>query len=225
MKTKRPRSLQAKIDLAAEVIRLLKKYYPVTECALIHKNPFELLIATILSAQCTDVRVNLVTPALFAKYPGPKSFAKAELEELEQDLRSINFYKNKAKNIKQCCLTLLKDYSGEVPESLEELTKLAGVGRKTANVVLGVGFRQPSGVVVDTHVGRLSNRLGFVKGDNAVLMERDLNKIIEREEWIDFSHRLIDHGRKVCKAQKPRCEVCFLADICPSAELTQKRST
>ncbi len=222
MKTKRPRSLKAKKQLAEEIIKLLKKYYPVTECALIHKNPFELLVATILSAQCTDARVNLVTPALFKKFPGPKSFAEAPVEDIEELIRSTGFYKNKAKNIKECARLLVENHHSKVPKSLEELTKLAGVGRKTANVVLGVAYRIPSGVVVDTHVTRLSNRFGLVNTDNAVVIERELNDIIPKEEWIDYSHRLIDHGRKICKAQRPRCEVCFLADICPSAELTHK---
>lgn len=212
----RPRSLAAKKLRAAEIIRLLKKYYPTTECALHHKNVFELLIATILSAQCTDVRVNQITPALFAKFPGPKSFAKAPVEQIEELIRSAGFYKNKAKNIKAAAQAIVENHGGEVPKSLEELTELSGVGRKTANVVLGVGFKIPSGIVVDTHVTRLSNRFGLVKTDNAVIIERELTPIIEKKEWIDYSHRLIDHGRKICKARKPRCQVCFLTDICPS---------
>ncbi len=216
-KLPRPRSITAKRILAAEIIRLLKKYYPQTECALHHKNVFELLVATILSAQCTDVRVNQITPAVFAKFARPKSFAEAPIEEIEELIRTAGFYKNKAKNIKAAAQAIVANYGGEVPKSLEELTELAGVGRKTANVVLGVGFRIPSGIVVDTHVTRLSNRFGLVKTDNAVIIERELNEIIEKKEWIDYSHRLIDHGRKICKARKPRCEVCFLSDICPSA--------
>lgn len=214
---KRPKSQEAKKKLAAEIIALLKKYYPTTECALHHKNVFELMIATILSAQCTDVRVNTVTPKLFEKFSGPKSFAKARAEQIEEVIRPTGFYKNKAKNIKACAQSLVDNYNGEVPKSLEELTKLSGVGRKTANVVLGVGFKIPSGIVVDTHVTRLSNRFGLVKSDNAVVIERELMPFIEKTEWIDYSHRLIDHGRKICKARKPRCEVCFLSEICPSA--------
>ena len=211
------KSLQSKRIFAAEIIRLLKKYYPQTECALHHKNVFELLVATILSAQCTDVRVNQITPALFSKFPRPKSFADAQVEEIEELIRSAGFYKNKAKNIKAAAQAIVANHGGKVPNSLEELTKLAGVGRKTANVVLGVGFKIPSGIVVDTHVTRLSNRFGFVKTENAVIIERELGEIIDKKEWIDFSHRLIDHGRKICKARKPRCEVCFLSDICPSS--------
>ena len=203
-------------QLATQIIALLKKYYPVTECALHHRNVFELMVATILSAQCTDERVNSVTPRLFEKFSGPKSFAKAPVEQIEEIIRPTGFYKNKAKNIKACAQSLVDNYGGEVPKSLEELTKLSGVGRKTANVVLGVGFQIPSGIVVDTHVTRLSNRFGLVKSDNAVIIERELIEIIEKKEWIEYSHRLIDHGRKICKARKPRCEVCFLTDICPS---------
>ncbi len=216
---KRPKSQESKRFLAEQIIKLLKKYYPVTQCALHHKSVFELLVATILSAQCTDERVNSVTPALFKKFPGPKAFALAPVEEIEEAIRSTGFYKNKAKNIKACAQSLVEKYHGEVPKSLEELTELSGVGRKTANVVLGVGFKIPSGIVVDTHVTRLSNRFGLVKSENAVVIERELGPLIDRSEWIEYSHRLIDHGRKICKARSPRCEICFLADICPSSTM------
>ncbi len=216
-KSKRPRSHQAKISLAAEIISLLKRYYPITQCALHYKSNFELLVATILSAQCTDVRVNLVTPELFKSLPGPKAFAQAPIEQIEELIRPTGFYKNKAKNIKACAQSLVDDYAEEVPKSLTELIKLSGVGRKTANVVLGVAFKIPSGIVVDTHVSRLSNRFAIVKSDNAVVIERELMTIVEKNEWIEYSHRLIDHGRKICKARTPRCEICFLSDICPSA--------
>lgn len=198
-----------------ETLDLFKRYYPDAHCALNHTNPFELLVATVLSAQCTDERVNLVTPALFKKYPTPQKMSKAPLSDLESLVRSTGFYKNKAKNLRAAALTLTEKYQGEIPQDLESLVELPGVGRKTANVVLGNAFGIASGVVVDTHVTRLSNRLGWVKTDNAVLIEKQLCKRLPADEWVMFSHYLISHGRAVCKARKPDCAHCFLEETCP----------
>lgn len=199
----------------AEKIALFKRYYPDAHCALNYTNPFELVVATCLSAQCTDERVNMVTPALFKKYPTPKAMSLAPVEDLENLVRSTGFFKNKARNLKSCATDLVKKHNGEVPANLEALVELAGVGRKTANVVLGNAFGIPSGVVVDTHVTRLSNRLGWVKGTNAVILERQLGKLVPQSEWIMFPHYLISHGRAVCKARKPDCAHCFLEETCP----------
>jgi endonuclease III len=198
-----------------EYLRLLKRYYPDSHCALNFSNPFELLVATALSAQCTDVRVNIVTETLFKKYPTPKKLAEADPSELENDIRSINFYRNKARNLKSMATQLMNEHGGRVPSDLDQLVKLAGIGRKTANVVLGNAFRIPSGVVVDTHVGRLSGRLGLTREKTAEKIEIDLQKQVPKEDWIQFSHWLIDHGRQVCKARKPACDKCFLETICP----------
>lgn len=196
-------------------MKLLARYYPDAHCALNFTTPYELLVATILSAQCTDERVNMVTPALFKKFGTPQKMAKASLEEVEELIRSTGFYKNKAKNIVTCAQTLVEDHGGQVPQDLESLVALAGVGRKTANVVLGNAFGIPSGVVVDTHVTRLANRFGWVKTENAVAIERVLSKLIPEKDWIMLSHWLIAHGRAVCKARKPHCEKCFLESECP----------
>lgn len=196
-------------------LKLLKKYYPDAHCALDHRNAFELLIATILSAQCTDVRVNQVTAYLFEKYPSPEKMAKAPLDDLELLIRSVNFYKNKAKNIKACALALVENHDGKVPESMAELIKLAGVGRKTANVVLGNAFEFASGIVVDTHVARLSYRLGWVKSRDPVVIEKELCEMVPKKHWIQLSHELIFHGRQICKARRPLCEKCFLFEHCP----------
>jgi endonuclease-3 len=198
-----------------ETIKLLKRYYPDAHCALDFKTPFQLLVATILSAQCTDERVNMVTPALFKKYPTPKEMAKADVEDLEQLIRSTGFYKNKASNLKACATKLMEKHGGQVPQDLESLVELAGVGRKTANVVLGNAFGITSGIVVDTHVSRLSFRLGWVKTDNPVLIERELCKYVPEKDWIMLSHWLISHGRAICKARKPACSHCFLEETCP----------
>jgi endonuclease-3 len=200
---------------AAIVLKLLPRYYPDAHCALDHKNAFELLIATILSAQCTDERVNIVTKGLFAKYPTPEKMAKAKQEDLEELIRSAGFYKNKAKNIKACSQALVAKHHGQVPDKMEDLVALAGVGRKTANVVLGNAFDIASGIVVDTHVTRLSNRLGWVKGEDAVAIEKRLCEFVPRDHWIKLSHELIFHGRQICKARKPLCERCFLLEHCP----------
>ncbi|QDK47343.1 endonuclease III [Bdellovibrio sp. ZAP7] len=198
-----------------QTISLLKRYYPDAHCALNHRNPFELLVATVLSAQCTDERVNMVTPALFAKYPTPKAMSKAPLGSLESLVRSTGFFKNKAKNLKSAATDLVEKYDGEIPQDLEALVGLAGVGRKTANVVLGNAFDIPSGIVVDTHVTRLSNRLGWVKTENAVQIEKILCKVVPEDDWILLSHLLISHGRAICKARKPDCAHCFLETTCP----------
>ncbi len=200
---------------AAIVLKLLPRYYPNAHCALDHKNAFELLIATILSAQCTDDRVNIVTKGLFAKYPTPEKMAAAKQENLEELIRSAGFYKNKAKNIKACAQALVEKHQGQVPDKMEELVALTGVGRKTANVVLGNAFDIASGIVVDTHVTRLSNRLGWVKGEDAVAIEKRLCEFVPKGHWIKLSHELIFHGRQVCKARKPLCERCFLLEHCP----------
>jgi endonuclease-3 len=188
--------------------------YPDAHCALHHDNALQLLIATILSAQCTDVRVNKVTPALFARYPDAKAFAAADLRELESLIRSTGFYRNKARSIIACCRKIVDDHGGKVPSTLEELVPLPGVGRKTANVVLGDAFDVP-GITVDTHVGRLSRRLALTAETDPRKVERDLMQLLPRKEWTLFSHRMIFHGRQVCFARKPNCAGCALNDICP----------
>jgi endonuclease-3 len=200
---------------AALVTRRLKAAYPDAHCALNFKTPLQLLVATILSAQCTDVRVNIVTKDLFKKYPDAEAFAAAKLSDLERAVQTTGFFRNKAKNIKACCSELVASHGGEVPQDLETLVKLPGVGRKTANVVLGTAFGIPTGVVVDTHVGRLSKRLGLTTHNDPVKIERDLMAILPKRDWVDFSHRMIAHGRQVCVARKPRCSICPLADVCP----------
>ncbi len=205
-----------------EIISLLKKYYPDAKCSLDFKNPFELLVATVLSAQCTDERVNKVTPELFKKFPDAKAMAKADIGELEELVRSTGFYKNKAKNLKNTAQILTETYDGKIPKSLDQLTHLSGVGKKTANVVLGTAFGIASGVVVDTHVGRLSQRLGLTKNKTPEKIQQDLEKVIPQENWIEWSHLLIYHGRQICKARKPQCEVCFLQEICPKVGVTGK---
>jgi len=201
------------------LVALLDHAYPDARTALHHENPLQLLIATILSAQCTDERVNQVTPALFARYPDAAAFAAAPRAELEALVRPTGFYRNKAKSIQACCADLVARHGGEVPRTLEELTVLHGVGRKTANVVLGSAFGIP-GVVVDTHVARLSKRLGLTRESDPVKIEFALMPILPRERWSVFSHWLILHGRRVCVARKPRCSVCPLAPHCPRTGVT-----
>lgn len=213
---------ETKEDRAArlkQIIKCLKIDYPDPKCALIHENALELLIATILSAQCTDERVNIVTATLFRKYRKSTDFISVSLSELENDIKSINFFRNKAKSIQGACTILSEKYKGEVPQTLEELIELPGVGRKTANVVLGTAFGIPSGVVVDTHVSRLSQRLELTDKKDAEKIEIDLMELVPKKEWIQFSHRLILHGRKVCKARKPDCSVCIIEQYCPSSTL------
>jgi len=200
----------------AEIIKRLKKAYPDAYCALNHTNPFELLIATILSAQCTDERVNIVTADLFRKYRGPEDFVKVSQQELERDIHSTGFFRNKAKNIKACSQRLIEVYGGEIPRTMHEILTLGGVARKTGNVVLGNAFGIASGVVVDTHVSRLSQRLGLTEEKTPEKIERDLQELVPKKAWVMFSHWLIYHGRQVCNARKPKCQECVLADICPS---------
>jgi len=202
-------------EAGAAVARRLARCYPEAACSLVFASPFQLLVATILSAQCTDRRVNAVTGGLFARWPTAADLAAALPEELEAVIRSTGFYRAKAKNIRGCCQALVARHGGEVPRSLDELVRLPGVGRKTANVVLGSGFGQAAGVVVDTHVGRISRRLGLTRHADAVRAERDLIAAVPKRHWIAFSHRLIEHGRAVCMARRPRCEGCPLADLCP----------
>jgi endonuclease III len=204
-------------DRMKQIIRALKKEYPQATCALNHENPLELLIATILSAQCTDERVNIVTATLFRKYRSCEDYVAVPLSELEMDISSVNFFRNKAKAIQAACQILIEEHGGQVPQSIEELTKLPGVGRKTANVVLGTAFGIPTGVVVDTHVLRLSQRLALTANKLPDKIEGDLMRILPQKEWIGFSHRLIIHGRQVCKARKPLCHQCMLEKLCPSA--------
>lgn len=211
--------IKDKSERTTEIIKRLKKQYPDAHCALIHTNAFELLIATILSAQCTDIRVNIVTAELFRKYRSPKDYVAASQEELEQDIRSTGFYRNKAKNIRAASEKIIENFGGEVPKTMEELLTLNGVARKTANVVLGNAFGTASGVVVDTHVKRLSNRLGLTKETNPVKVERDLEKLVAKKNWVMFPHWLIWHGRETCKARKPNCAECVLEEICPKAGL------
>lgn len=199
-----------------EMIREFKIRDPNPSCALHHRNAEELLIATILSAQCTDARVNMVTPGLFEKYPNMKSLSEANLEELENDIRTTGFFRNKARSLKNAARSLVENFNGKVPNSMEELVKLPGVGRKTANVVLGDAFKNPNGIVVDTHVTRLSRRLGLVRGRlSAEAIEQKLIPLVPKEHWVSFSHWLILHGRKICKARRPLCEVCYLNKLCP----------
>jgi endonuclease-3 len=195
----------------------LRAAHPDATCALEHRDPFELLVATILSAQCTDARVNQVTPALFARFPDAASMSRARQEELEELVRTTGFFRNKSKSIRGASQKLVEKFGGQVPRSMEELLKLPGVARKTASVVLGVSYGLAEGVVVDTHVARVSRRLGLTRGGNAEAIERDLMKAIPRDAWIDFAHLIIFHGRRICQARKPKCPVCPVQDLCPSA--------
>jgi endonuclease III len=207
---------------AAQIVRRLKAAYPDARCALVHKTPLQLLVATILSAQCTDTRVNIVSKDLFRKYPDAGSFAAAKLPELERAIRSTGFFRNKAKNIKACCGRIVETHGGELPREIEAMVELPGVGRKTANVVLGTAFGIATGVVVDTHVGRISQRLGLTRHSDPVKIERDLMAALPRREWVDFSHRMIHHGRQVCLARRPKCEICSLSDICPRIGVAER---
>lgn len=199
---------------ARRIVRILTRLYPDARCALHHENPLQLLIATILSAQCTDARVNLVTPALFARFRNAKAFATADTRELETAIQSTGFFRNKARNIQECCKQLVEHYAGQVPDTMEELVKLPGIGRKTANVILGSAYATP-GITVDTHVGRLSRRMGLTTQTGPEKVERDLMRLIPKKEWTLFSHRMIYHGRQVCHARKPNCPGCALNQVCP----------
>jgi endonuclease-3 len=199
----------------ATIIRRLDRLYPDPKCALDHETPFELLVATILSAQCTDERVNKVTKTLFRKYRRPTDFLDVSAEELESDIFPTGFYRNKAKSIRGASAMIVEEFGGEVPATMEELLRLPGVARKTANVVLGNAFGKCEGIVVDTHVGRLSRRLGLTGHDDPVKVELDLVELVPRKRWVDFSHLLILHGRAICHARSPRCAECALLDLCP----------
>jgi endonuclease III len=202
-----------------EVIRLLKRAYPDAKCSLNHSNAFELLIATILSAQCTDERVNIVTADLFRKYRRPEDYLKVAPTELQEDIRTTGFFRNKARSIQGSAKILSEQYSGRVPETMDELLELPGVARKTANVVLGNAFGVKAGVVVDTHVTRLSRRLGFTREKQAEKIELDLMQIVPKKDWVIFPHLLIYHGRRICKARNPVCADCVIEKYCPSSYL------
>lgn len=206
-------------EVAAEDYRRLALAYPDAHCALHFHDAYELLVATILSAQCTDVRVNMVTPALFAKYPDAAALADADRDELEQLIKSTGFFRNKAKNLIGMATAVVERFHGAVPRTMDELTSLPGVGRKTANVILGNAFAINDGIVVDTHVTRLANRLGLTKNSDPVKIERDLMPLFPREHWTMLSHLLIEHGRRVCIARDPKCERCVLNDLCPASRV------
>jgi endonuclease-3 len=207
---------------AGRIVRILARLYPDAHCALHYENPFQLLIATILSAQCTDVRVNLVTPALFVRYPNARAFADADPGELETAIQSTGFFRNKARNIIACCRDIQEKHGGQVPNSMEELIQLPGVGRKTANVILGNAYGVP-GITVDTHILRLSSRMGLTRNVDADKVEQDLMEIIPKKEWTMFSHRMIFHGRQVCGARKPNCECCLVAEVCPKIGVKKEK--
>ena len=208
-------SLKNKRARMQKIIDILYETYPNSKCSLEHRSPFQLLISTMLSAQCTDERVNMVTPKLFEHYPTAESMASARVEHLAELVRSTRFFNNKSRNMSSCAQTLMQEHEGEVPAELDALVKLPGVGRKTANVVLGTGFHIP-GLVVDTHVIRISNLLNMTNQKDAVKIEMELQKIIEKEHWVMFTHLIIDHGRAVCIARRPQCHICVLAEFCPS---------
>jgi endonuclease-3 len=215
-----PRESKKKLKLRAEeIVELLKRHYGDAECSLDFETVHQLMVATILSAQCTDERVNMVTPELFKKYKSVEAFADADLEELAQDIFQTGFHNSKAKSIKKSAQALVEKHSGKIPKTLDELVKLPGVGRKTGSVILGAGFGLAEGIVVDTHVGRISRLLGFTKETDPKKVEQDLMKIIPKEDWIKYSHMLIYHGRAICKARKPECESCFLIKLCPSSQV------
>ncbi len=217
--TSRRPARRATPEVAAEYYRRLAEEYPGARCALNFRNAYELLVATILSAQCTDVRVNMVTPSLFAKYPNAAALAAADRDTLESLIRSTGFFRSKAKNLLGMAAALVERHHGGVPRTMEELTALPGVGRKTANVVLGNAFDTNDGIVVDTHVARLSKLLGLTRETDAVKIERDLMPLFPRERWTMLSHLLIEHGRRVCVARVPKCERCILNDLCPSSRV------
>lgn len=217
-------SLADKKARARKIIARLKKAYPDSECSLTHNNPYQLMVATILSAQCTDERVNMVTPALFKRFPTPEKMAGADQGELEDLIKTTGFFRNKAKSIKNNAIELLQRHGGDVPRTLAELVKLPGVGRKTASAVLGAGFGLAEGVVVDTHVTRISRLLGLTSQKTPEKIERDLIEILPKKDWISWTHMIIDHGRAVCIARRPRCGDCELAALCPSAH-TPKPAT
>lgn len=214
------RKLSANQQRALEILIRLKRLYPEAPCTLNYETPIQLLVATILSAQCTDERVNQVTPELFRRFPDAAAFAAANVEEIETLIRSTGFYRNKAKNILGACRMIIAEFGGEVPKRMEELLKLPGVARKTANVVLAHAYGIHQGVTVDTHVKRLSQLFGLTEYTDPIRIERDLMRLLPQEEWENWSIRLVYHGRAICKARKPECYACALADLCPSADLS-----
>ncbi|MGA3373822.1 MAG: endonuclease III [Terracidiphilus sp.] len=214
-----PRGALAPERIAA-ILKALDEAYPNAECALTHRSPWELLVATILSAQCTDVRVNLVTPELFRRFPTPAAMAKATLAELEVLIRTTGFFRNKAKSIEGAARKVVAEFGGQVPRTLAELITIPGAARKTANVVLGVAYGKAEGVVVDTHVFRIARRLDLAKGDTPGKVEQELMRILPQNRWISFSHQLIHHGRQVCDARKPKCDRCNLEQLCTSKDKT-----
>lgn len=207
-------------DRIEAILKALDEAYPDVECALTHRSPWELLVATILSAQCTDVRVNMVTPELFRRFPTPAAMAKAALPELEDLIRTTGFFRNKAKSIQGAARKIVNEFNGQVPKTLAELITIPGAARKTANVVLGVCFGKAEGVVVDTHVFRIARRLGLAKAETAEKVEQELMQILPQSRWIAFSHQLIHHGRQVCDARKPKCDRCNLEQLCHSRDKT-----
>ncbi|MEI8372411.1 MAG: endonuclease III [Planctomycetota bacterium] len=209
---------------AAEIVRLLRRHYPDATCSLDFHSPLELLVATILSAQCTDERVNIVTKELFCKYRSAADYAQSSIIDLEKDVHSTGFYRNKAKSIQNSCRLLVQQYDGQVPQNIDQLVELPGIGRKTANVILGTAFGIASGVAVDTHVTRLSHRLGLSQQKFAEKIEKDLMAVLPSKEWVAFSHRMIQHGRKICRARKPKCDVCPFSKICPKVGIEQLQS-
>jgi endonuclease-3 len=219
---KQPKAVRGDLasDRIAAILKALDEAYPEAECALTHRSPWELLVATILSAQCTDVRVNMVTPELFRRFPTPQKMAKATLPELEALIRTTGFFHNKAKSIQGAARKIVAEFNGEVPQTLAELITIPGAARKTANVVLGVCFNKAEGVVVDTHVFRITHRLGLAKGDTPQKVEQELMRIIPQSRWIDFSHQIIHHGRQICLARKPKCDRCSLEQLCTSKDKT-----
>jgi endonuclease-3 len=207
-------------ERVAAILKALDEAYPEVECALTHSSPWELLVATILSAQCTDVRVNMVTPELFRRFPTPQAMAKATLPQLEALIRTTGFFRNKAKSIQGAARKIISDFNGKVPETLAELITIPGAARKTANVVLGVSFKKAEGIVVDTHVFRISRRLGLATAETAEKVEQELMQIIPQDHWIAYSHQVIHHGRQVCEARKPKCDRCNLEQLCHSKDKT-----
>jgi len=214
---KPPKTAAERKERIAEILRRLERMYPAATCALLHQNPWELLVATILSAQCTDKRVNEVTPGLFAKYPTPQDFAAVAPEVLANDIRSTGLFNNKSKSIVGAAKRVVSEFGGKVPKTMDEMLTIPGAARKTANVVLGNAFGFAAGVVVDTHVGRLSQRLGLTENTTPEKIERDLIEIIPKKEWVEYPHLMIYHGRKVCKARGPLCAECVINTLCPSS--------
>src|SRR3954469_2369229 len=220
------KTIERRRERVARILPILKKTYPDAKCSLNFSNPLELIVATILSAQCTDERVNIVTKDLFKKYRKAEDYARVPQEVLEKDIQSTGFYRNKAKSLRGMAASLVEKHGGRVPDTMEELVDLAGVGRKTANVVLGNAFNKNIGVVVDTHVTRLSNRLGLTKHvTDAVKIEQDLMQVVPQKDWTLFSHLLIHHGRVICQARKPKCTQCPLLDYCPAGKQFMKKGT